>query len=355
MINILELESSKGWGGQEQRTARLVNSLDKSHFKVFWAVSPNSEIIKRKNEIDAKFFEVDIKKSYDIIALWKIIKLVKKNNIDIIATHSGKDGWIGALAGLFTKAKVIRTRHLQTPITSPISYNLNDYVVTVSQQVKDYLLSRGVKQKKLSVIYTGIDTKKFSPSPKIDLRATLGLTQDTIIIGIVAVLRSAKRHRDLIEAFANIYDDKNIALIIIGSGPQEANISKLIIEKDLTNKIFMLGHREDIEKLLPSLDIFVLPSNMEALGTAILEASACGVPCIGSRVGGIPECIQDKTSGFLFEKENIKELTHMLQILIENEELRKQLGSNARTFVEKYFSVSKMTQETESLYKKALA
>jgi len=353
MINILELESSKGWGGQEKRTARLVNSLDQNNFKVFWGVQPNSELLKRKNEINADFFEVPIRKSYDLVALWKVIKLVKENHIDIIATHSGKDGWIGALTGLFTKATVIRTRHLQTPITSPVSYNLNDHVVTVSSQVKDYLIGRGVKQEKLSVIYTGVDTQKFSPSLKTDIKKELNLSHDTIVIGIVAVLRAAKRHRDLIEAFAKIQTDKKVVVVIIGSGPQEDNIKNLIAEKDLTHHVFMLGHREDIDQLLPSLDIFVLPSNMEALGTAILEASACGVPCVGSNVGGIPECIKDQESGLLFEKENIEQLTDALTTLINDEVLRKQFGHNARALIEEHFSVSKMTQKTEALYKKA--
>ena len=354
MINILELESSKGWGGQEKRTARLVNSLDKNNFKVFWAVQPNSELLKRRNEINADFFEVPIRKSYDLLALWKVIKIVKENHIDIIATHSGKDGWIGALAGLFTKAKVIRTRHLQTPISSSISYNLNDHVVTVSSQVKEYLISRGVKKEKVSVIYTGIDTEKFYPSEKTNIKEELGLAKDTIIIGIVAVLRAAKRHRDLIEAFMNIQTDKDIAIAIIGTGPQEANIANLITSKHLTTKVFMLGHREDIDKLIPSFDIFVLPSNMEALGTAILEASACGIPCVGSRVGGIPECIKNNESGFLFEKENITQLTDVLTTLINDEALRKQFGHNARKLVEEHFSVLKMTQATETLYKKII-
>ena len=352
MINILELESSKGWGGQEKRTARLVNSLDKSQFKVFWAVQPNSELLKRQHEIDATFFEVAIKKSYDLVALWKIIKLIKEHRIDIIATHSGKDGWIGALAGLFTNAKVIRTRHLQTPITSPLSYNLNDHVVTVSRQVKEYLISRGVKEDKLSVIYTGVDTQRFSPTQKHDIKEELGLDKETIIVGIVAVLRAAKRHKDLIEAFSNIQTDKKIALVIVGSGPQYDTLQELIKTSPRANDIFMLGHREDIDRMLPSFDIIVLPSNMEALGTAILEASACAVTCVGSRVGGIPECIHDLSTGFLFEKENVQELSHALTKLINDDALRQTYSHNARQLVETSFSVTTMTEKTEDLYKK---
>lgn len=348
-INILELESSKGWGGQEKRTVRLVNSLDKNKFKVYWAVSKDSKLFQNRENINAEFIPIEMKKSYDIKAIKKVIDLIKKYNIDIISTHSGKDAWVGAIARLFTKAKVIRTRHLQTPIASTLSYNLSDKVVTVSKQVEKYLLKRGVKREKLLTIYTGIDTNKFSPEIKKDIRKELHLPKDTIIIGIVAVLRAAKRHIDLIEAFSNIDTEKNTALVIIGSGPQEKNLKDFIKEKNLKN-IYMLGHREDIDKILPSFDIFVLPSEMEALGTAILEASACGIACIGSRVGGIPEVIQDNKTGFLFESKNIKDLREKLEILIKNDELRKIFGENAREEVLKNFSVKSMVENTQKLY-----
>lgn len=348
-INILELESSKGWGGQEKRTVRLVNSLDKNKFNVYWAVSENSKLFKNRKNIDAKFIPVEMKKSYDIKAIKKIINIIKKYNIDIISTHSGKDGWIGAIAGLFTNTKVIRTRHLQTPISSTFSYNLSDKVVTVSKQVENYLLKKGVKEEKLLTIYTGIDTDQFSPEIKIDIKNELNLPKNTIIIGIVAVLRTAKRHIDLIEAFSNIKSDKNIALIIIGSGPQKNNIKNFIKEKNLKN-IYMLGHRENIDKILPSFDIFVLPSEMEALGTAILEASACGVACIGSNVGGIPEVIKDNKTGFLFESKNIKDLQNKLEKLINDDKLRRKFGKKAREEVLKNFSVKKMVENTQKLY-----
>jgi len=351
VIKVLELESSKGWGGQEKRTVRLVNNLDKKDFKVFWGVQPDSALYKKRDSIDAEFFTIEMRKSYDIKAIKRVIELVKKYDIDIISTHSGKDAWIGAISGLFTKAKVVRTRHLQTPINSTFSYNLSDSVVAVSKQVYNYLLQKGVKKEKLNVIYTGIDTKKFSPETKIDLRDELKLSKDTILIGIVAVLRAAKRHIDLIEAFSKIKSDKKTALIIVGTGPQEQNIKKFIKNKKLNN-VYMLGHREDIDKILPSLDIFVLPSQMEALGTAILEAASCGITCIGSKVGGIPETIVDNQTGFLFESQNINDLKNRLETLINNSNLRIKFGKNARKYILENFSVKKMVTESEKLYKR---
>ena len=340
-MKILELESSKGWGGQEKRTVRLNNNLD---YDIFWAVSKESELFKRENEINGKFFPIEIRKTYDLKAIWQVVKIIKKYNIDIISTHSGKDAWVGAIAGKITGKKVIRTRHLLTPINSPTSYNLSDKVVCVSKQVKNHLASRGVKEEKLKVIYTGIDTKKFTPTIKKDLKKELGI--DGVLVGIVAVLRAAKRHTDLINAIK----DLDVKLAIIGDGPQRENLENLIKELNLENKVFMLGHRDDVSEILPSLDIFVLPSSQEALGTSILEASACGVSVVASNVGGIPECVEDGKSGFLFEAQNVKDLREKLTLLINDENLRKQFGEYGRKMAEEKFSVEKMVSDTQKLY-----
>ncbi len=352
-MNILELEYSLGWGGQEKRTVRLINNMD-DEFKVFYVVRPGSQLYKRKNEIKAKMIPMELNPIYNPKTIYNLVKLIKENDIKIISTHSGKDAWLGNILGILTKAKVIRTRHLLTPNKNPYSYNLSDKVVCVSKEVENYLKRLGVKEEKLTTIYTGIDTEKFKPNPLKKLRKEFLIDEDTILIGIVAVLRNAKRHRDLIEAFSNLLKEdisEKIKLIIIGSGPQEKNIKKLIREKGLEKDVIMTGHREDISEILSDLDIFCLPSDMEALGTAILEASSCGVPVIASQVGGIKECVKEDQNGLLFEPKNVKELTEKLKMMIIDKKLRNFYKNNARIFIEKNFSTKRMVELTQKLYK----
>ena len=348
MIKILEMESSKGWGGQEKRTVRLVNNLSKNDFEVFWAVEKNSILFEKKDEINGTFFTFKLNRIYNIFTIVKLILLINKKKIDIISTHSGKDSWIGGIVGLFTKAKVVRVRHLILPIKSPYSYNLADKVVTVSNQVKDYLASAGVKKDKLQNIYTGIDVNRFNPKIKYDLKKELNISNDTILIGIVAVLRGAKQHLKLIETFSKIQKN-NIKLLIIGDGPMKDEIVSYIKLKNLEKKVLMLGHREDIDLLLPNLDIFCLPSRHEALGTSLLEAQSCGVPVLGSNVGGIPEALIDGQTGYLFNDFN--DLENRLNELIDNKEKLNTFKNNARNFILTKFSVEKMMEDTIKLYK----
>lgn len=343
-MKILELESSKGYGGQEKRTIRLNNNLD---YDFLWGVEKDSQLYKKQKEINGTFFDVKLNKIYNIKSIMKITKIVKKNKINIISTHSGKDAWIGNVVSKLTGVPSVRTRHLLTPINSPFGYNLSDKIVCVSKSVKEYLYSVGVKKEKLEVIYTGIDTKKYTPKLKINFRQEWNIKDNEVIIGIVAVLRNAKRHIDLLKA---IKDLKNIKVVIVGDGSQNKNIKNFINDNDLYSKVIMLGHRDDVDDIYPNFDISVLPSNMEALGTALLEAQSCGVPVIGSRVGGIPECIKEDYTGLLFEKENIKELREKIKFLAGNQGIRKKFSHNAREWIVKNFSVEKMVKDTKNLY-----
>jgi glycosyltransferase involved in cell wall biosynthesis len=348
VINVLELEASKGWGGQEKRTVRVVNALDKSRFRVFYGVHADSALMKHKEEIDATMLELPITKSYNPFELYRVIKAIKKHNIHIISTHSGKDAWIGAIAGKLTGAKVVRVRHLLTPINSPASYNMSSRVTAIGEAVADYLISAGVKKEKIDIIHTGRDMDKYSPRVSYSLRDELNISEDALLIGIVAVLRAAKRHSILLEALEKL--PEGVKLVIVGDGPQEENIRKMIDNLCLKNRVYMLGHREDVADILPSLDLFVMPSSQEALGSSIIEASACEVPVVVSRVGGMPEVVLDGESGYIFEPDSVDSLVEKLQLLVESKQKRVEFGKKGREYVVEKFSIEDMIQKTERQY-----
>ncbi len=347
MINILEMESSKGWGGQEKRTVRLVNNLPTNEYKVYWVVEKESILNRNKKDINAEFILCKLNKVYNLFTIFKLCKIVKEKKIDIISTHSGKDSWIGNIIGLLTNTKVVRVRHLILPIKGPYSYNLATKVVTVSNQVKEYLSSMGVNENKLVNIYTGIDTCKFSPNKNYDLKSELKLSRTTLLIGVVAVLRDAKRHMELIKAFSKI-KNIDVKLIIVGEGPMKERIENCIKENNVENSVIMLGHRNDIENLLPNFDLFCLASRHEALGTSLLEAQSCGVPVLGSNVGGIPEALDNGNTGYLFD--DFEMLVNQLKELLEDNNKREIFSKNAREFILKHFSVEKMMEDTKKLY-----
>ena len=189
-----------------------------------------------------------------------------------------------------------------------------------------------------------MDTARFNPNFKKDIKAELNLSADCVVVGIVAVLRAAKNHQLLFEAFSEL-NLPNTALVVVGDGPQEENLKKI-----RTPNIYMLGPRADVSEFLGSFDIFVLPSKMEALGTALLEAQSCGVPCIGSDAGGIGEAINSGETGLLFKNGDKESLKAALKTLIEDAALRAKFSANAREFIVRNFSIETMVAQTEAMY-----
>ena len=178
------------------------------------------------------------------------------------------------------------------------------------------------------------------------MKKEFGLNDDEVGICIVAVLRAAKNHKLLIDAFSELNLEKS-ALFIVGDGPQNKNLQEYIKDK---KNIFMLGNRTDVSDFLGSLDICVLPSEMEAIGGALLEASSCKLATIGSDVGGLGEAVSDGKSGFLFQNGDKEGLKKVLERLILDENLRKQMGEFGREYVKEIFSIEKMIENTQNLY-----
>jgi L-malate glycosyltransferase len=118
LINILELEASKGWGGQEKRTVRLANNLPKDEVTIVFAANEDSYLCVNQAELGIEVIPVKMRASWDMIAVFEIINIIHARNIDIVVTHSGRDGWLGGIAAKMTGKKCVRVRHLQTPFAN---------------------------------------------------------------------------------------------------------------------------------------------------------------------------------------------------------------------------------------------
>lgn len=352
---MLETESSKGFGGQEKRTVRLCHALDKSKVKVYFAANPDSYLFKEREALGIECFGVKMRATYDLLAIKELYRIIKEQDIDIVSTHSGRDGWLGGLAAKFAGVKCIRVRHLQTPFKNAVSYKyLADEVTAVSAEVESYVASKGVEEHKIRVVYTGIDTERFKKGES-SFRREIGVSGETFLIGSIAVLRAAKRHVDLIDAVFELSKKYDVKLAIVGDGPQRENLEAKIQNEGLAGIVIMTGHRNDTVNILSSLDLFVLASKMEALGTAILEAESCGVPVVGSRVGGIPEALEDGRSGLLFESGDTEDLIRKIERFIVDTEFRQQASVRARELVKERFSTQKMAEETLRQYMEILS
>lgn len=356
MLTILHSESSLGWGGQENRTLHECMGLKRLGARVIILCKPESRL---KGRAEAAGLEVRTHKmssNRDISALFYILKLIKSESIDVISTHSGDDSFVCAIAGRLSSRKpvIVRTRHLSLPITSKVTYSHFPHrVVTVSESVRKYLVEeKGIDKDKVISIPTGVDLKRFDPDSTPDtLRKELGLNSKELIVGTVAILRRKKGHHILLDAIPEVLKEvPHAKFVFAGDGPQKANIEEKIKELGIGKSVILLGLRSDVPAVLKGLDLFVLPTLQEALGTSILEASAMRKAVIATRVGGVPEAVAEGRTGLLIEPEDSKGLAKAIIKLLKDNELRIRMGMEGRAMVEKDYSTDRMVERMFNLY-----
>jgi sugar transferase (PEP-CTERM/EpsH1 system associated) len=234
-------------------------------------------------------------------------------------------------------------------------YSLADAVFTVTRELRDYHASQAsVQSERLRVIYNGVDTRRFSPDPaaRQEARRKFGLPPESFLIGTVGRLVPIKDHAALLRA-AEILGTKgvDVRVVIAGTGPEETRLRQLAdTTPTLAGRVHFLGACENVEEVLRSLDVFVLPSVSEGMSNTLLEAMASGLPVVATRVGGNPEIVEDGVSGLLCPAGDATELARLIDRLVNRPELRHSLGVAARQSVTSKFSLEKMISDYRDLY-----
>lgn len=356
MLTILHSESSAGWGGQENRTIHECMGLKKLGDHVILLCKPESRIGAKARSLGIEVRTHSLRSTHDISALAYALSLIKTEKVDVVSTHSGTDSFIVSLAARLSRRKpaIVRTRHLALPITSKSSYSILPMrVVTVSDYVRSHLVEeKGIPGEKVVSIPTGVDTKRFDPAGTPGtLRDELGVGVDVPLVGTVAILRRKKGHHVLLDAIPEVLKSfPNARFVFAGDGPQRHNIEARIRTLGIGGNVTILGLRGDVPTVLKGIDLFVLPTVQEALGTSILEASAMGKAVVATRVGGTPEVIEDGKTGLLVEPEDSGKLAAAIVTLLNDAPLRGSMGKEGRRLVESDFSTERMVEKMHALY-----
>jgi len=209
-----------------------------------------------------------------------------------------------------------------------------------------------VRQSKLCVVDNGIPVSDFdSGDYRLSTRAALGIPADVPVVGIIARLDEVKCQDLLIRAFAQVRQQHhNIHLLLVGDGPTRNALSDLTSELQLTSCVHFAGYQSEPQRFLPAMDLFVLPSRLEGLPLAILEAWAARLPVIASRVGGVPNVVTDGVNGLLFDPGDQRALEARIIQLLSDGILARRLGYAGRARVEANFDTRRMVSEYRRLY-----
>lgn len=295
---------------------------------------------------------------YDFRGVLKLAKLIRENNYDIVHVHLFPADVFGALASLFLNrnTKFIFSEHnvynrrrdikLYKPIDQLV-YSQYERIICVSELVKKELI-RYIPGLSSSVVVI-----KNAIPVKDQIEEVRHKIYDVLFVGRI---EKAKGVDILIKA---IYEIKfkyylNITVALVGNGSLKSEYERLVKELDLEDNIKFLGIRRDVEDLMKKSKVFVLPSRWEGLPIVILEAMANGIPIVSTKVGGIPEVIEDGVSGVLVSPESPEKLAEKILYILNNRVFGEDLAINAFEKVKKNYSISVYTRKLLEFYKEVI-
>lgn len=358
-MKILHTESSCGWGGQEIRILTESEGMIARGHDITIACPEHSNIFREAQKRGIKTIALPIEKKR-ISAFIAMKSFLKKNQFDVVNTHSSTDSWLVSLSIAWKKKRpgIVRTRHLSTQVhnnkaTLWLYHKGNDFIVTTGEKLRQTLHKENkLPLDKMRSIPTGIDEQRFKKADdKALAKNTAGAPSNKTIIGILATIRTWKGHEYLLDAVARLERD-DFHLLIIGDGPHRPALETKIDSLGISDLVSMVGNREDVVPWLQALDIFTLPSyGNEGVPQGIMQAMLCSLPIISTDVGSILEVVHHNKNGYIVESKDSVSLQNAISQLLDAPEEREKFGKNSLNHALKNCTMTTMIDEMEAIFK----
>ncbi|MBD3368992.1 glycosyltransferase [Candidatus Fermentibacteria bacterium] len=333
--SVLHLDTGKGWRGGQRQAVELFERMLEAGCRCHFVCRRGSPLQDYLEERDLPFHTDSLRGELDLPSAFRIANFCRRRGYQILYMHTAHALAIGLMAALLNRRlRTVAVRRVDFPVRrnpfSRIKYRTRmlHRIVAISENVRRVLLADGIPPEKITVIRSGIDIHRFDEArPDPGLRASLGMGEGDVLVGTAAAMVGHKDYPNLLRAAEILVaGEPGVHFVAAGTGPLENRIHRLAEDLDLEDRFHFLGRREDMGGFLRSLDVFVLASRMEGLGTATLEAMAVGLPVVGTDAGGIPEIIEDGVCGLVVPREDPAGLARAIQRLCRDSGLRKRFG-----------------------------
>lgn len=358
-MKVLHVEAGKHYYGGARQVAYIVEGLAARGVANVLACPPGAGIASACAG-HARVVEVKMGGDADAGMAWRLARLIRAERPDIVHLHSrrGADLW-GGIAARLAGTPCVLSRRVDNPEPRwlvALKYRLFDHVITISEGIRQVLLSEGLAPAKVSCVRSAVDaTPYLAPVDRGRFRREFGLPEDAQVVGVVAQLIARKGHRYLIDAVDALRaTHPRLRVLVFGQGPLRTELEAETARRGLAEVIRFAGFRNDLPRWLGGLDMLAHPADMEGLGVSLLQASAAAVPIVTSRAGGLPEAVADGESGLLVPPGDVAALTAALRRLLDDEALRRRLGEAGRARILAGFSVDAMVEGNLAIYRRVL-
>lgn len=356
-LRILQVNTGRIWSGAEEHMLCLGRGMQKRGHQVYFACPAGRETAANLHERGWKTIPLNS----GITSLFRLVRIIKDFQIDIVHAHSGKDFTVCLLAAkLAGRGKVIFTRHIIKPLRQNIwnrwILKNTDRIIAVSGAVKQSLVDfNRVEPERITVIHNGLDLTRNRQVRRDETLLSYGLKSGELALSSIGRLDPEKGQRSLIKAMPLVLTKyPKTKLFLVGEdkngGQEKEYLLNLVRENDLTGKVVFMGFQNDTAQILADSDLFVLASDAEPFGLVILEAMLQKVPIVAHGTGGVTEILEQGSTGILTSSNDCKTLAEGIIQALSDYPGAKERAERAYEVLMERFTLEKMLDETEKLY-----
>lgn len=357
-VTVLHVIGGGEFGGAEQHILNLAAGLKftEINLKLCCLYAEPFYTIARQAGVAA--WRLPMQGKFDVGIIKRLAKLIADQQVDVVHTHGVRANLVGRLAARLAHRPVITTVHscLRNDYPQPLTRwvytviergtaTLTHRFIAVSESLRDQLAGQGVPLPKISVVYNGIDFTHY------DLLQLVRDEAAVPTVGVIGRLHPVKGQQHFIQAATAVLADRpDTTFVVAGTGNQQARLEELATKLEIEDKVRFLGFVDDVPALLTSLDLVVIPSLAEGFGLIAAEALALEVPVVATRVGGLPEVVQDHATGLLVNPADEADLARGIVWMLNHPHEAKEMAQKGSHYVRQHFSSQGMAKHTKRLY-----
>ena len=366
-IKILHIIKSLGRGGAEMLLPETLKIHDTSKFEFHYIyfLPWKDQMVSSIEDAGGKVTCLSAKNNIQLLKQYtKVVEYCNSNNIDLIHCHLPWAGFLGRLVYKKTKIPTVYTEHnmqeryhIITKKINQFTFNFQSLGLGVSEDVTKSIKKNIKPNIPVRTLLNGANTESFRRDMDLGsaAKAELGIPEDSLVIGNVAVFRFQKRIVEWLQVLKKItVQNSKVYGIIVGAGPLEEEIKAELIRLELQEKVKFTGLKTNVKPYFSAMDIFMMSSSFEGLPIALLEAMSMECAIVSTNAGGIKEVIVHEQNGLICDVSDWEKLSDLCLRLIKNPSELNAYKKAARDRVLQEFSLKKMVNSLEDLYEELL-
>ncbi|TLN23342.1 glycosyltransferase family 4 protein [bacterium] len=357
-MKILHLDTERSWRGGQGQVLNLNRELSRAGIATHLVARSGGELLRRALAEGLSAEGLALRGEWDLCSAWRLSRLLKNGGFTHLHLHSSHAQGIGVIAAMMAGFEnVVATRRVDFPIKRKF-FNRVKYgpriarFVAISKVIRGLLADCGVPPDKIRLVHSGVDTEKTKAGSGAAFRREFGLGDGEILVGNIAHLAHHKGQIHLVEAIpAVLKAHPKVKFAIVGNGELMGELQNRAAALGLGENLIFTGFRKDVDAIMDALDIFVMPSVMEGLGTIVADALAAKKPVVVTDAGGIPEIVDDGVDGLVVPAGDPAALAGGIIRLLGDGKLREKLACSGRAKALAKFSAKAMMEGNLAVYR----